>query len=206
MNYFNLLLLRDYENLYSSDQPSELAWGSVKLQGLLGRTSSAIVSPKRTILLLEALGITRSKFTSSGNNWTVGQTVATFAWCKEKGNDSHLVWAPLNIMESGHSYVFLCSRYVLCWRDPELTIFSIISSWRHLNYISQPSSGTSFSCTICYEPINALHWLAFIFPSSELQNTSQTPDEENLLWIYWLMAYLCNFINECMVLELHLPY
>ena len=111
MNYFNLLLLRDYENLYSSDQPSELAWGSVKLQGLLGRTSSAIVSPKRTILLLEALGITRSKFTSSGNTWTVGQTVATFAWCKEKGNDSHLVWAPLNIMESGHSYVFLCSRY-----------------------------------------------------------------------------------------------
>ena len=160
------------KNFCSADQPLEPAWGSVRPQGLLGRISSATASPKRRTHLLEALGITRSKFTSSGNNWTVWQTVATFAWCREKGNDSHLVWAPLNIMESGRSYVFLCSRYVLCRWDPEITIFSIISSWRHLNYIPQPSSGTSFSCTICYEPISALRWVAFIFPSSELQITS----------------------------------
>jgi len=173
MNCFNLLLFRSlWKTFVLLINLLEPAWGSVRLQGLLGRISSATASPKRMTHLLEVLGTTRSKFTCSGNNWTVWQIAATSAWCREKGNDNHLAWALWNIMANGLSYVFLCSRYVLCWRDPELTIFSIISSWRHLNYISQPSSGTSFSCTICYEPINALHWLAFIFPSSELQITS----------------------------------
>ena len=73
--------------------------------------------------LLEVLGTTRRKFTCSGNNWIVGQIVATPAWCREKENGNLLVWALLNIMESGRSYVFRCSRYVLCWRDPEWNNF-----------------------------------------------------------------------------------
>ena len=112
-----------YGNLYSADQPSEPVWGSVKLQGSLGRISSATASPKIMTHLLEVLGTTRRKFTCSGNNWIVGQIVATPAWCREKENGNLLVWALLNIMESGRSYVFRCSRYVLCWRDPEWNNF-----------------------------------------------------------------------------------
>lgn len=117
--------LEDYENLYPA--LSEIAWRSVKLQALLGRIPSATARTKRMTHLLLVLGTTRSKSTCSGNSWAVGQTVVTSAWCREKVNASHLVWTLLNIMENGRSYVFLSSRYVLCWNDPQWNCYLYIA-------------------------------------------------------------------------------
>lgn len=127
-----------------------------RMQGSLGRISSATASPQRTTHLLVVLGTTRNKFTCSGNNWFVGQIVNISAWCREKGKRQSL--GLLNIMESGHSYMFLCSRYVLCWHEPD--------SWvKQKNYLVLDDISTKSDAT---RNLFQLHYLQSIYLCTSL--------------------------------------
>jgi hypothetical protein len=78
-------------------------------------------------------------------------------------------------------FVFQVSL-LLAWSRLKLTIFFITILGNTL--IKPFFSGTSFSSTICCQPIDALNWLVFIFPSSETQIASETSDQEKILRVY----------------------
>lgn len=155
--------------------------------------------------LLMVHGTCKNHYICAGNNGTAAVTAGTTACLLGRKKDRNLVTSLSSIMGNGPFSVFMASRFPVkfirahfCCNPLMLILLSYMVNLAWIKLFM--FVGARCCCFLCSQSCHTISWLDILFHPSTLQVAFEAR-QENLLWVYWFMAYLCPIFYEFLVLE-----